>query len=248
VLVHGLGSRWQVFEPILDRLAAHHEVIAVDLPGFGARSMDDAVEHSVKGYADWLERWLHAHDIDRPHVVGNSMGGGIALELAASGAASRVTVFSPAGFWNPIEAHWTTMLITTMRVSARTATPAISALLDSSVGRRIVLGALFGRPAAVAPEAARGDIQALRGAAAFSTARDNLARYRFSPPDPAALPPITIAWGTRDVVIPHRVQSARARTMLPLARHVDLPGCGHIPFSDDPAACADVVLAPLERP
>jgi pimeloyl-ACP methyl ester carboxylesterase len=53
---------------------------------------------------------------------------------------------------------------------------------------------------------------------------------------------VTIAWGTRDVVLVHRTQSARARKVFPFARHVDLPGCGHLPFSDEPAACARLVL------
>ncbi|HWU23168.1 MAG TPA: alpha/beta hydrolase, partial [Nocardioides sp.] len=63
--------------------------------------------------------------------------------------------------------------------------------------------------------------------------------------DPGALPgiPVTIAWGTRDVVLLHRTQSARARAVLPFAQHVDLPHCGHLPFSDDPAACTRLVLS-----
>jgi pimeloyl-ACP methyl ester carboxylesterase len=48
------------------------------------------------------------------------------------------------------------------------------------------------------------------------------------------------------VILPHRTQSARARAVLPFARHVDLPRCGHLPFHDDPTACADLVLADAE--
>jgi pimeloyl-ACP methyl ester carboxylesterase len=53
---------------------------------------------------------------------------------------------------------------------------------------------------------------------------------------------VTIAWGTRDRLLIPR-QAERARRMLPWARHVPLRGCGHLPFHDDPAAVARVILA-----
>ena len=62
--------------------------------------------------------------------------------------------------------------------------------------------------------------------------------------DPAALAdlPVTIAWGSRDILLTYRSQSRRAREALPWARHITLTGSGHTPFYDDPAACARVVL------
>jgi pimeloyl-ACP methyl ester carboxylesterase len=53
--------------------------------------------------------------------------------------------------------------------------------------------------------------------------------------------PVTIAWGTRDRLLPPR-QGARARARRPEARHVSLPGCGHVPFSDDPPLVTRVLL------
>jgi pimeloyl-ACP methyl ester carboxylesterase len=53
--------------------------------------------------------------------------------------------------------------------------------------------------------------------------------------------PVTVAWGTRDLVLPYRRQARRARAALPTARHVLLPGCGHLPFSDDPRRCAELL-------
>jgi pimeloyl-ACP methyl ester carboxylesterase len=54
--------------------------------------------------------------------------------------------------------------------------------------------------------------------------------------------PVTIGWGTRDRLLIPR-QAERARAMLPRARHVPLPGCGHIPMSDDPDGVAALLLA-----
>ncbi|MCW2759704.1 MAG: alpha/beta hydrolase, partial [Nocardioidaceae bacterium] len=97
-----------------------------------------------------------------------------------------------------------------------------------------------GRPTKVPAAVAVDDVRALVAATSFAGARHEFAGYRFTG-SPGV--PTTIAWGTRDVVLTHRTQSARARVALPQARHVDLPGCGHLPFSDDPGLCADVVLS-----
>lgn len=244
VLVHGIGSRWQVFAPILDRLAEHHEVIAIDLPGFGASPLVDGVAPGPHGYAAWLAGWLAAEGIERPHLVGSSMGGGIALELGRAGHAASVTAFSPIGFWGAPGLRWTQSMITTMRVAGRYASPVLGRAVEHPVGRAALLSGFFGRPTHVAPEVARADVAALAAAPAFAAARADFARYRPAADAPGRLPdiPVTVAWGTRDVVLTHRTQSARARTVLPFARHVDLPGCGHLPFSDDPDACARLIL------
>ncbi|MFE3542636.1 alpha/beta fold hydrolase [Nocardia sp. NPDC059177] len=245
VLVHGLGSRWQVFAPVLDRLAEQYEVIALDLPGFGDSPAQPEVRPGPRGYAHWLTGWLADNDIQRPHVVGSSMGGGIALELGRAGVASGVTAFSPVGWYGPIGLRWVQGLLTVMRGAARVAGPALDRAVDYPLGRTVLLSSMFGRPAAVPPAAARTDLAGLAGASAFAAARDDFGNYVLGPGDaPGALTeiPVTIAWGTRDIVLTHRTQSARARRALPFARHVDLPGCGHLPFNDDPQTCVRVIL------
>ncbi|GGO89011.1 hydrolase [Nocardioides phosphati] len=245
LFVHGIGSRWQVFEPVLDRIARDHEVIAIDLPGFGASPMVDGVAPGPRGYAAWLADWLRAEGIERPHVVGSSMGGGVALELGRQGVAAAVTAFSPVGFWQAPGLRWTQGMVTAMRASGRVAGPLLSRAVGHSAGRAALLGGFFGHPTRVSPEAARADLAALVAAPAFAAARSDFGRYRLTPDDdPGSLPelPVTVAWGTRDVVLLHRTQSARARLALPFARHVDLVGCGHLPFADDPEACARLIL------
>ena len=73
VLVHGIGSRWQVWRPILDRLAEHHDVIALDLPGFGG-TPDDGAPGSVPHLADRVAAFaeagvstLNAHPLGEDH-------------------------------------------------------------------------------------------------------------------------------------------------------------------------------------
>ncbi|MFD3745625.1 alpha/beta fold hydrolase [Nocardia sp. NPDC058633] len=245
VLVHGLGSRRQVFAPIIDQLAQRHEVIAVDLPGFGDSPALDAVRPGPRGYAAWLARWLADNEIRNPHVAGSSMGGGIAIELGRAGVASGVTAFSPVGFYGPVGRRWTQCLLTGMRGAARAAGPTLGRLVEHPAGRVALLSTMFGHPVRVDPDAARTDLAGLAGANSFTAARDDFANYVLDPGDDRGSLgeiPVTIAWGTRDVVLVHRTQSARARAVLPFARHVDLPGCGHLPFSDDPDTCVRLVL------
>lgn len=250
VLVHGIGSRWQVFEPILDQLAETNEVIAIDLPGFGASPSMGRVEPGPRGYAAWLTGWLKRNGIRRPHLVGNSMGGGIALELGRHGVASSVTAFSPVGFWGTPGLRWTQGLITAMRSASQVAGPALGKVVEVPVGRVALLAPFFGQPAKLLPETARADMAALAGASAYRAARHDFANYRLgADEDFGALHniPITIAWGTRDVVLLHRTQSARAREVLPFARHLDIPRAGHLPFNDDPRLCAQIVLDTIAK-
>jgi len=245
VLVHGLGSRWQVFEPVLDLLAAHHDVVAVDLPGFGASPALPGVVPGPRGYAAWLAGWLAEQGVERPHVVGNSMGGGVALELGRAGVAAGVTAFSPVGFWGTPGLRWTQALLTGLRGLSSVSQPVIGRAAESRAARAAIFGSLFGRRGRTAPAAARAEVAPRGAATSFVPARNSFGSYRLQPDDdPGALPdiPVTVAWGTRDVVLVHRTQSARARAALPFAHHVDLPGCGHLPFNDDPERCARVVL------
>lgn len=245
LMVHGLGSRWQCFEPVIDRVAAHREVIAVDLPGFGLTPPLAGLRPGPRGYAAWLTDWLAAQGIDRPHVVGSSMGGGVALELGRAGVASAVTAFSPIGFYGTPGLHWTRTLLTGLRIAARGGRPVLDRLVEHPAGRAVLLSNMFGHPTRVDPDAARLDLAGLAAGSAFPQARDSFADYRLAADDELGkLPeiPVTIAWGTRDIVLVHRTQSRRARQVLPGARHVDLPGAGHLPFSDDPDRCAGLIL------
>lgn len=243
VLVHGIGSRWQCFDPILDRLAQEREVWAVDMPGFGASPADPAVTPGPIGYAAWLTGWLREQGVEQPHVVGSSMGGGVALEMARQGAASRVTAFAPAGFYGRAGVTWARGLLTSLRAVGHV-TPVVERLVASPTGRAVTLGAVVAHPARISPEHALEDVRALVGGRSFADARRALGTYRVRAGDLGQLPqvPTTVVWGSQDrVLLPG--QARTAREVLPLAHHVTLPGAGHLPFSDDPDTCADLVLA-----
>ena len=241
VLVHGIGGRGTVWAPILPALAARFEVLTVDLPGHGGDATAGGAPTSVEGHAARLERWFGELGLGRPHVAGSSMGGGIVLELARRGTVASATAISPIGFWTPRERTYARRSLKATRVLARS--PAVLRAVDSAAVRRAALRQGFGRPERVPPAAVREILEALVASAAFDATLDEFERHAFGRGEELRGTPVTVAWGTRDLLLLHGRQAPRARRMLPWARHADLPGCGHLPFWDDPALCAAVVAA-----
>jgi pimeloyl-ACP methyl ester carboxylesterase len=240
VLLHGLGSRRKAWRPVVELVEGQREVLNVDLPGFGESPADEAgTELRVADYADRIERFFAQAGVDRPHIAGNSMGGGIALELGRRDAVRSVTVFSPIGFWRPAGRAW-------CRWSLRAGYELGRRLPESAqtlTGTRLSLFVFsFGRPFKVPAEEVWETAASGQAAPGFVDALTYGLAYDFG--DPGALPdmPVTVAWGRRDVLLTSWTQPHRARRALPRAKHVWLPRCGHVPFYDDPRLCASVLL------
>ncbi|MFC4147822.1 alpha/beta fold hydrolase [Micromonospora mangrovi] len=239
VLLHGIGHHWAAWSPVLDRLAEAHDVLAVDLPGFGRSPLPAAglpadMPAVVRGVAELLT----ALGLDRPHVAGNSLGGAIALELAAADLVASATALSPAGFCTAVELRRAVTVLSLHRSATRLPAPVLRALLASAPGRTLALGMILARPDRLTVEAALADARALRDAPAFRAVARAGRGYAFVG---APTVPVTVAWGTRDRILPYR-QAALARSRLPAARHLDLTGCGHVPMHDDPELVASVIL------
>lgn len=239
LLIHGIGSRWQIWEPLLDALAEEFDVIALDLPGFGASPRLDGAM-TVAGLVDEVEKFCMELGIERPHIAGNSMGGGIGLELARRGLARSVTAFSPIGFWGRLGLVWTKAALRAGRAALRPLRPVLPRLLHTKAGRIAALGLAFGRPTQADPDAALADVEGLLDAPAFD---EVLASFDEFDVGRTQTVPTTVAWGSRDILLTYATQSRRARTQLPAARHVTMRGCGHTPFADDPQACIDLITA-----
>jgi pimeloyl-ACP methyl ester carboxylesterase len=239
VLLHGIGHRRQAWDPVLDKLAQSYDVIAVDLAGFGQSPAYPAgVPYSMDNAAADLSANFEAWGIERPHVVGSSLGGAIALELGARGLARSVTALSPAGFFRGSDRFAALALLLTLRLTATlTPVPVLRAVSRTRLGRRAAGFLLYSHPERFTAEEVLGDALALRNARAFGPTIKAGTSYAFTDPVPV---PTTIAWGTRDRILFH-AQAAVARERLPQAHHVDLPGCGHVPMIDDPALVVRVV-------
>ncbi|BBJ39164.1 alpha/beta fold hydrolase [Streptomyces antimycoticus] len=241
VLLHGIGHHWQAWEPVLDILAVDREVIAVDLPGFGASdALPDGIPYDLDGVIRVLGALFETLGVKRPDVAGNSLGGLFALELGRLGLVRSVTALSPAQFWNEAERRYAFGVLSVMRAGARALPPPLVAwLARGAAGRAALTGAIYARPARRSPAAVVAETRAMREAVGFDAtlAAGNSELFTHDIPDI----PVTIAWGSRDRVLPRR-QGVRAKRVIPGARLVRLPGCGHVPMNDDPALVARVIL------
>ena len=119
VLIHGIGHRRQAWDPVFERLAESYDVIAVDLAGFGESAAYPRREVQHAQRVDNLTDNFAAWGVEKPHVVGNSLGGALALELGARGAVSSVTALSPAGFFGVVNRVQTFVLLIMLRISSK---------------------------------------------------------------------------------------------------------------------------------
>ncbi|MET9524018.1 alpha/beta fold hydrolase [Streptomyces coeruleorubidus] len=241
LLLHGIGHHRQVWDPVIPALAAERDVIAVDLPGCGeSPALPDGMAHDLPTMNTVLAALCEALEIERPHVAGNSLGGLLALDLARAQLVRSVTALSPAGFWNDIERRYAfTVLMTMRQIAQRMPLPVVERLARPAIGRTLLTSTIYARPGRRSPEAVVAETLALARAQGFSETLRSGRSVQFT--DDIVGTPVTVAWGNRDRLLIPR-QGVRAKSVIPRARLVRLPGCGHVPMNDDPALVARVVL------
>jgi pimeloyl-ACP methyl ester carboxylesterase len=241
VLIHGIGSRAEVWAPIMPALAARFEVIALDLPGFG-RSPAQVQHPTIDRQADVLAAWMREEGLAGCHVAGNSMGGAIALELARRRTVRSAVAVAPAGFWTPQERKWCQDSLRRAKAQIRVLRPLLGVLLRTAAGRTAFGWQVLGRPWAVPAEELVATADALLGAEAFDEALALFDEYTFHDAEELRGVPVTVVWGSRDRLLLAR-QAKRAERVLPWARHEWLAGAGHLPMWDAPDAVASVLLS-----
>ena len=241
VLLHGVGHRRQAWNAVTGLLRNRRELIMIDLPGHGeSPPLELNGREPVQAMAEDVIAFFDELGLDRPHVAGNSLGGALALIAGSEGRAATVTGLSPAGFWvNQRQFSYAKAIFKIMEVTGAGIQRSAPGLARYRAGRAFMFASVVSRPSRLSPEQAAGDAQA------FMTARDTVNAVLDTPLwFTAAIPdqvPVTIAWGTKDrLLLPS--QAAVAQRKLPHARHLRLPGCGHVPMTDDPALVAQVLL------
>jgi pimeloyl-ACP methyl ester carboxylesterase len=241
VLIHGIGHRWQGWQPVLGLLAPHREVIALDLPGFASSPpAPPGIRPEIAPLTSLVSEFLDELGLPRPHVAGNSLGGWIALELAKQDRARTATALSPAGFHNgPESVFQRTSFWITVRF-ARLIAPRAEQLLASPLARRLAFSQMVARPERIDAASVPETIRDLAGAPWFDETLEAITSENFTGGEQISVP-VTIGWGEHDRVLLPR-QAARAARAIPRARLITLRGCGHVPMSDDPEQVAQVLL------
>jgi pimeloyl-ACP methyl ester carboxylesterase len=239
-----MGSSRRDFTAVLPELRERFEVLNVDLPGIGESPHLDR-RPTVSALTDAVERTLDEAGVGTVHVLGNSLGARIALELAVRGRARSVVAIAPSGLNVPPERLFQGFGMGTARIVMRTLDPLIAPLSRSAVGRAALLAPLKARPWSTSPEEAIG---AREG---FSESRDfwRTLLWALMLDLPRGLDritcPVTLVQGTGDWVASG--QTVRYLPLIPGARFSPLLMAGHAPQSDRPATIARLVQRAAER-
>lgn len=240
VLLHGLTASRAAFNPVMDVLAEHFRVIAVDLPGHGDSPrlvQNEPLTPRAQAFA--VGEFLDALNLETAHVVGNSMGGWVALELAADGRTRSVVALCPAGLWQPILSR--NRAIELNRRLARSAGPVAEMLMYIAPVRETVFASALSRPYRVDSSLARSVVSAQRAARGYQEAHDGLLHHAFE--RARAIPsrtPITVAFGDSDPLLP--VHTCRLRNLAPAhTRWITLDRVGHAPMWEDPEMTVDLI-------
>ncbi|RKR88683.1 pimeloyl-ACP methyl ester carboxylesterase [Micromonospora pisi] len=242
MLIHGIGSDWRMWQPVLPRLAPTRDTIALDLPGYGDSPRTGMGARSgIGALADVVEGFLDQFGLPTAHLAGNSMGGWVALELARRGRARTATLLSPAGFYNNPEGVFVrASLLFSARISRRLA-PDAERVTASRLRRTVLFAQFMGRPWRLPAHHAAHMMRVFASAPGFDADLAAITEFRFAGPLALADVPVTIGWGSRDrLLLPW--QGRRAVRALPGSRLVPLPGVGHVPTHDDPELVADLLL------
>jgi pimeloyl-ACP methyl ester carboxylesterase len=245
VLLPALGLSRHEWGPVMPALAQRYDVLAVDVPGFGdSAPLPPAVEPSPANLAAAVAGFLDDLGIARPHLVGNSLGGWIALELAALRPTATVTLLSPAGLWRGDTPRYCRVSLRSSRWLSRHAPGLLSSAVEYRLGRLVVLGQTHGRPVRTTPAQARRTIQDLGTCPGFDAVfRATLHRHYVARSTIRA--PVTVAFGSRDVLL--RRQSRHLDQLPPGTKVGYLPGCGHVPVADDPSAVVALITGSTAR-
>jgi len=212
LLVHGLAGSWRWWRPVAGQLGTRHRLYLVDLPGFGSARGQPFVFRDAPSF---LRTLIEQLGLERPHLVGHSLGGAVCARAAALWPQSigRLVLAAPACV---LERRHLAHYALPLAHAARHMRPSFLSVVAADSLRAGVV-TLYRAAAQILAEDARGDELA------------NIAT------------PTLLVWGDRDPLIPLRLARQYEQTLAE-ARLVVIPGSGHVPMTDRPAQFAQAVL------
>ena len=246
LLIHGIGSSWRTWDPIIHRLAVRREVIALDLPGHGQTAALNG-ENSIYTLADAIVAWLKDQQLTGVDCVGSSMGARLVLELARRGVVGAVVSLDPGGFWKgwqvPVFYYSVAASVRLLRVLR----PLMPVITGNAVGRTLLLSQFSSHPWKVPAEVALVEMQTFAKTTNFDELLRRLAygKTQEGAPLGSIKAPLVIGWGRQDrVVLPS--QSSRALAAFPDAQLHWFDNCGHFPHWDQPEQTTQLILSTVQ--
>jgi pimeloyl-ACP methyl ester carboxylesterase len=243
IMLHGLGATKASFLPTIHALTPDYRAIAVDLPGFGDSDKPLWGAYDAPFFARAIVALLDALDLDRSHVVGNSMGGRVALELGLNHAdrVNRLVLLAPSMPW--LKARPWAPYLRLVPTQLGVFQPAPRAIVERIV-KQFIPGSDTEWTAAGIDEFMRSYLTP-SGRAAFYAAARNI--YLEEPRGPGGLwtrlpklePEALFVWGRQDKIVPIGFER-HVREELPQASHLELD-CGHVPQLERPRETHDAM-------
>jgi pimeloyl-ACP methyl ester carboxylesterase len=243
VFVHGLGGQWQNWLENIPRVAQERRVVALDLPGHGLSEMP-AERISIPGYGRTVNGLIERLGLDRVDVVGNSMGGFVASEVAIQfpQLVGRLVLVSAAGISSASASR--APVLTAGRIA--TAVTAYTAARHRAIARRPITRHLALAFVARYPSRLRSDFvwegfMKGTGKPGFDDALRACLEYDFRDRLSEIRSPTLIVWGESDSVVPVGDAEEYER-LIPDSRKVVMEDTGHVPMAERPAVFNDLLL------
>ncbi len=244
VCLHGFTDTWRTWELVLPVLECHHDVLAPTLIGH-AGGPPLPGEASDEAALDAVERAMDEAGFPTAHLVGNSLGGYLALKLAARGRGDSVVALAPAGGWARDDESYKDTLgyFEAMHELTKAAAPYADRIVSTAEGRRRATEAITVNFEHIPAELVAHQI----GGAASCTAVEPMVEYArregWSLDAERIACPVRIVWGTEDVLLPWPSSARRYREeWLPHADWIELDGVGHCPQLDVPRETSQLIV------
>ena len=225
LLLHGLGGNLASWNRVAASLARTNEVIAVDLPGHGNSPVLPG-SGTFGGIADAVAGFIGTERLEGVAVVGMSLGGRVALEMARRGLVGATVALAPGGFWNEKERRYLKASLLAGGRLSRLTRRALPFLTRYKAGRAALLAQISARPGQVPPETALRELRSFATTQTFDDLVRDLAEGPVQAGTDSTPGPVTIVWGREDRLLLPR-QAEQAMEAFPNARLHWVEGCGH---------------------
>jgi len=244
VCLLGFTDTWRTWELVLPQLARHHDVLAPTLLGHAGGPPLDG-EFSEALIADAVERAMDEAGFETAHLVGNSLGGIVSLQLAARGRARSVVALAPAGGWAEGDESFRETLghFVTMQELAKAAAPHVDAAMSSPAVRRQSTQFIVTNFEHIPAELLAHQVCGVASCDEAPAMIEYALREGYSLEAEKISCPVRIVWGTADQILAWPSTAARFRNdWLPHADWIELDGVGHCPQLDVPLETAQLIL------